>query len=121
MLSSKSAHRVRLSAGTLVILLALIGWGLQYKTSLYHNFFQTSPDPPAKLLSDAERPCTEQISLASVASKVRTKSVSHSVLAAAFEREPARAEDASLLVLQVAVSTPLRARTHFLLRAPPLS
>jgi hypothetical protein len=56
--SNSPTHRIRLPFGTLVLLLAVFGWGLQYKTSLYQDQrsnLHSKSLPPAKLLSEAER------------------------------------------------------------------
>jgi hypothetical protein len=126
MFSSRSARRVSLPVGTFSILLALIGWGLQYKTSLYYHLFQTSPDPPAKLLSDAERPSTGRSALtsdglASVAGKVQARNASGCVLVAGCDGNPTRDDESFLLVSRVVTSSFYRPRTRFFLRPPPLS
>lgn len=127
MLSSRSAFRVSLPTGTLVVLLALIGWGLQYKTSLYYHIFHVSPEPPAKLLSDAERPATERCAvksngLASAVGKVRARNASYyCALAAGSYGNPTRDEDPLLLVPRVVISSFHHPRTRFFLRPPPLS
>lgn len=53
-----SMHRSRLLIGTAALLLAVFGWRLHYKTSLYQDQakdLHSTLVPPAKLLSDAER------------------------------------------------------------------
>jgi energy-converting hydrogenase Eha subunit F len=53
-----SRHRsIAAVLGVLVLILALFGWGLQYKLSLYERpGGHPSPMPHAKLLSQKERP-----------------------------------------------------------------
>lgn len=122
MLSVKSAHRARLPIGTLGILLALIGWGLQYKTSLYFHLFQTSPEPPAKLLSDAERPRIEHRASVTLTQKDQARDTSHGVPAACCDCEAAARDGGYvLLAARAAVSPTNRPRIWFQLRAPPLS
>jgi len=54
---SRRSRRSRLPIGTLVLLLAVFGWGLGYKTSLYHpgKHFRAASPNPAKLLTETER------------------------------------------------------------------
>jgi hypothetical protein len=119
---SRSASHARRPFGTLVILLALIGWGLQYKTSLYYHPFQTSSAPPAKLLSEAERPSPPQrINLSSVTTKVQVRTVIHCAWAVQVNRWAVR-DAGDLVTARHSVASPVyRTRTWFLLRAPPLS
>jgi hypothetical protein len=58
LLANNAARRARLPIGTLALLLAVFGWGLHYKISLYQDLecsFSSTSVPPAKLLSEAER------------------------------------------------------------------
>lgn len=56
-----SAQRICMRIGTLVLLLMLFGWGLESKVTLFHEWqvHHVSPNPLAKLLTEAER-CTYQ-------------------------------------------------------------
>lgn len=56
------ARRTRLPIGKLLLLVAVFGWGLQYKLSLYHHCkpAHSTANPPAKLLTEAERTETER-------------------------------------------------------------
>lgn len=58
LIANDAAHRARLPIGTLALLLAVFGWGLHYKISLYQDLgcsFSSTSVPPAKLLSEAEK------------------------------------------------------------------
>lgn len=121
--SSHSACHIRLPIGTLtlVLLLALIGWGLQYKTSLYQRDHRHSTSvPPAKLLSEAER---SSASKGVISSPVLTSPVgiaSPHVPAAGYDRWSVRGERYFLFISQDA---PLAHRlcTRFFLHPPPFS
>lgn len=57
-LPNYSSRRAGLPIGTIVLLVAVFGWGLQYKTSLYQDLecnLHSKSLPPAKLLTEAER------------------------------------------------------------------
>jgi hypothetical protein len=59
--SSGSRRAVLLPLGLLMLSLAVFGWGLQYKLSLYQGKNSiTHRAPEAKLLSQKERPATAQ-------------------------------------------------------------
>jgi hypothetical protein len=59
--SSDSRRAVLLPLGFLMLSLAVFGWGLQYKLSLYQSKDSiTHQAPVAKLLSQKERPATAQ-------------------------------------------------------------
>jgi hypothetical protein len=59
--SSDSRRAVLLPLGFLMLSLAVFGWGLQYKLSLYQGKDSiTHQAPVAKLLSQKERPATAQ-------------------------------------------------------------
>jgi hypothetical protein len=59
--SSGSRRAVLLPVGLLMLSLAVFGWGLQYKLSLYQGKNSiTHQAPEAKLLSQKERPATAQ-------------------------------------------------------------
>lgn len=121
MLSSSSVHRTRMPVGTLVIVFALIGWGLQYKTSLYRHFFHASSNPPAKLLSDAERPSIEQSTLQSSSAKVTGRKASHWALDAARDCSRGADKNRFAFVPRMIASAPRRTPVRFFLRAPPLA
>ena len=60
--SPGSRRAVLLPLGLLMLSLAVFGWGLQYKLSLYQNKNSiTHQAPVAKLLSQKERPATAQL------------------------------------------------------------
>jgi hypothetical protein len=60
--SSGSRRAVLLPVGLLMLSLAVFGWGLQYKLSLYQSKNSiTHQAPEAKLLSQKERPATAQM------------------------------------------------------------
>jgi hypothetical protein len=122
MLSCKAAKKTRMPIGTLVLLLAVFAWGLQYKISLYHqgSGIHSGSAPPAKLLSDAERLYPEKYSIRSVPSAPRIESTG-------FHALPSRQDDTSSHV-EARIPLPLRdARAayspfwEFSLRSPPLS
>ncbi len=59
-----TARRERLPLGLLVVLAAVFLWGYQYKLSLYHDAGRIhSAAPPAKLLSETERPSSARATL----------------------------------------------------------
>jgi hypothetical protein len=59
--SSGSRRAVLLPLGFLMLCLAVFGWGLQYKLSLYQGKNSIAHlTPEAKLLSQKERPATAQ-------------------------------------------------------------
>ena len=59
--SSGSRRAVLLPLGLLMLSLAVFGWGLQYKLSLYQSKNSIAHlTPEAKLLSQKERPATAQ-------------------------------------------------------------
>jgi hypothetical protein len=59
--SSGSRRAVLLPLGLLMLSLAVFGWGLQYKLSLYQSKNSIAHlTPEAKLLSEKERPATAQ-------------------------------------------------------------
>jgi hypothetical protein len=64
-LSNSPGNRRRavlLPLGLLMLSMAVFGWGLQYKLSLYQGKDSTSHQVPvAKLLSQKERPATGQV------------------------------------------------------------
>lgn len=112
---------IRLPIGTAVLLIALIGWGLQYKTSLYQEKYLHSPSPtPAKLLCETDRNLTAQCVLDSSLSTPSLNIADLHVLAANYEGELLRFDGVVQAVLQY---PPLRHRPfeQSCLRAPPLS
>ena len=110
-----------LPIGTAMLLVALIGWGLQYKTSLYQERYLHSPSPsPAKLLSDAERGVTSKVVLGSHNSTPLAKIAKFRAPAASYQGEPLRDEGFVQFALH-AVPPEYRAFRRFSLRAPPRS
>lgn len=121
MFGSGSAHRTRVLIGTLALLLALIGWGFHYKTSLYQgNHPHSGSVTPAKLLSEAERssPSKRAITFPVLIPPV-TIACSH-VPAAGYENRSVRGERYFLLISQDAprAHRPIK---RFFLRPPPIS
>jgi len=85
-----SADRRRVPIGTLVLLLAVFSWGLEYKTSLYHQWRnpRASANPPAKLLTDAERCLFSKASGTGAGLVSLVRSSTEPAPAADLEREP---------------------------------
>ncbi len=78
-------HRTRFPFGTVLLLLAVFGWGLHYKTSLYQDQAQdlhSTLIPPAKLLSDAERILSPKNAVASLVVVPPTRIATFHALAA---------------------------------------
>jgi len=122
MLLLQSAKRARLPLGTLALLLALFGWGLQYKTSLYHSGkdLHSHSVPPAKLLSEAERRISARHSVDSAVSAASVKTTAGH---AEFADGDLSAENAAYNFALVSEHTPERQRPFWRLgpRSPPRS
>lgn len=120
MVHFRRSRRARLPIGTLVLLLAVFGWGLGYKISLYGFGKPSHAASPrhAKLLTEAERCAAEKRS-----AHAGTQASTHgSGSAQAFAAEgapalkPARRIEA---IAKPAGRMPLRGFDHSQLRAPP--
>lgn len=117
------AHRARLPLGTLILLLAVFGWGLEYKTSLYQDQqsnLHSKSQPPAKLLSEAERNVSSKrmVSFAGLIGGV--KIATPDLLATGNSVEQARC--VSELCLPPQETAPRRSSsTKYFIRPPPLS
>ncbi len=121
-LSRNSAHRAHLPIGMLALLLALFSWGLQYKISLYDHWRhpRASTEPPAKLLTDAERPLTSKRAIAFRVPLSPVQPSSPSALATQSDHRPVIGESFSPPIFQQAAAVH-RPRNRFAGRAPPTS
>ncbi len=122
MLSSFTAHRFRWPIGSLVLLLALFGWGLEYKLSLYHEWevHHISSDPPAKLLTEAERRIAPKGAITSPVLVRPIRVLSAHALVPEYGREQARSASPLLPVFQEAPAR-YRLAGRFFIRPPPVS
>lgn len=113
-------RRFRLPIGTLVLLLAVVGWGLQYKTSLYPqaNHRHAAAVIPAKLLNDGETSLTWNDAIPSTGSVLPIGLASPDAIATGYHREPERSEGHLCLVSQK-VPREQRPDARFFLRGPP--
>ena len=116
------AHRARLPFGMLVLLLAVIGWGLEYKISLYRAIYLHSPSPlPAKLLSEAERKLASKRTAPALLESIRR------MAAGTLSAVTAEYRDAALCIECCSIRASQDPRQerwivrHLSLRAPPLS
>jgi hypothetical protein len=119
MYSSNSVRRIRLNLGILLLLLAVFGWGVQYKTSLYAEQVPSHhSEPPAKLLSEAERADAAQ---AVVCVAVKNPELQHAAagrLCVPIDLEPRR-DDHQNVVCIFEASSELRPPVTTYLRGPP--
>lgn len=117
MRSFKLARRFRLPVGTL--LLAVVGWGLQYKASLYPqaNHRHAAAVIPAKLLNDGETSLTWNDTIASTGPLFPIGLASLHVPATGYDREPGRSEGISFVSREVPREQ--RRDRRFFLRGPP--
>lgn len=122
MLSSPTAHRMRWPIGSMVLLLALFGWGLEYKISLYHHGKpgHSTANPPAKLLTEAERRIAPKGAITSPGLVSPTRVFSTHALVAEYCSERARVAGPFLRVFQDAPAR-YRLAGRFFIRPPPLS
>jgi hypothetical protein len=122
MLSYLSARRMRWPIGSLALLLALFGWGLEYKISLYHHGkpSHSTANPPAKLLTEAERRIAPKGAITSAVLVSPIRVLGAHALVAEYGREQARAAGSFLHVFQDAPAR-YRLAGRFFIRPPPLS
>jgi hypothetical protein len=117
-----SADRKRLPIGMLALLLAIFGWGLEYKTSLYQHWRDPHPSsiPPAKLLAEGEKCDIEKLAASSIDSSSQVKVSSQLLPAAGFERERSRFEQ-PLSSATFDARRKLQRQTQSFIRPPPFS
>jgi hypothetical protein len=118
-----SEHRVRLPIGTVVLLMAVFGWGLEYKTSLYQepgNIFHSRSLPPAKLLTEAERTLSSKQAAFGYGLNRGAKFASSHLLAAGWRVDQTACEGWAPYAYEG--ETPERSfAAKFFIRPPPLS
>lgn len=87
--SPTSEHRGRLQIGMLMLLLALIGWGLQFNVSRFgEKQLHAPPIPPGKLLLDADQGAAVTCAVACRVSLPPVRAMNLHVLAAVCGAEP---------------------------------
>ena len=126
LLANNTVHRARLPIGTLALLLAVFGWGLHYKISLYHDLecsFSSSSVPPAKLLSEAERIHVAKGSVTSAVSSSGSRVASPDALALAGKRYSKSTSDGGSFLLASCEDVAERHRNsgQLFIRPPPLT
>lgn len=120
--SGKANHRAQLPIGALLLVIALFAWGLEYKTSLYKHWRHphASSFPPAKLLTDAERPLPSKRAATSYVATSPVRVSKTHALVARLDCKSAGSEGFSLPTLQDAPSHHCPS-SRFIIRAPPIS
>lgn len=116
----RRSRRARLPIGTLVLLLAVFGWGLGYKVSLY-NFgkpFHAASPRRAKLLTEAER-CTAERRSAGERTQAATQGDGSAQWQAAASAPATQPGQRLASVAQPAGGSPSACFDHSQLRAPP--
>lgn len=117
---SHLARRFRLPIGTMVLLAAVVGWGLEYKVSLYEhgNPLTVTSSVPGKVLSDTDQCARGNGAAASIEAGSPTGDASLPVAAAGVFREPAGSEGELSLVSQD-IRRERRSGQGISLRGPP--
>jgi hypothetical protein len=120
--ADNSARCTRFPIGTLALLVALIAWGLQYKTSLIRADQDDSLCRtlllPVKILIDTEDSLPTKIAISSSASSVVRSPVSHLFLAVGCGTDAEPDETCLLLGLQHVAPEP-HFSGEFFARPPP--
>jgi hypothetical protein len=119
-------RRTRFPVGTVMLLLALIGWGLQYKTSLIlaeqdHTLY-SSEILPAKILSDREECLSSKTAAAASPSMAPERIPAHCpVLARGRDREIAQCQTSLLMASPIVLHVRANSSATYFIRPPPLS
>lgn len=118
-----STHRLRLLIGTLALLLAVLGWGLSYKTSLYRNqetIFHSALVPSAKFILENEKSLGSLVAVISSAPSRLPGLASPHFFAAGYDGKSLCGEGCLLCDWPNELSQH-EPRWQFFIRPPPLS